>query len=410
MRAQKAELPGMPTCRQCGSVEFAEPLSFGPQPICHHFSSDPGDWPLYPLTLSQCRRCALVQLTRGPDAAELRPRVSWLQYNEPERHLDALADWLVKGNLFPAPRSGVLGLTYKDDTLLRRLEERGWGAGGRLDPRLDLAIEDPNAGLETLGGALDGACGRRLAAARGKASVVVGRHLFEHLFSTEAFFACLDELLEPGGLLLLEVPDCERSLQLKDYTMIWEEHLAYFTPATFAEALSQQNYSLLHLHNYPLAMENSLVGVWRKGSADQSRSAIPVEEERKRFDAYREAFPDTRAAVREFARQCEPSLGLLGAGHLACTFLNLMELQHTVRAIYDDNPHKLGLCLPGVPQPIVPTSQLGKDGVKTCLLAVNPENEEGLLQKRQPFVEAGGRFVSIFPASSRWIGASCIAG
>jgi hypothetical protein len=43
---------------------------------------------------------------------------------------------------------------------------------------------------------------------------------------------------------------------------------------------------------------------------------------------------------------------MFGADHLACTFVNLLGLKDVVRFVADDNPHKLGLFMPGSRLPI----------------------------------------------------------
>ena len=379
-------------CRLCGSNAIPQVLHLGPQPISHHFHADPRRPSLYPLSVGQCAHCQLVQLTEGPDASQLLPEVEWLTYNEPERHLDDLADRLTR---LPGLNkdSQVLGVTWKEDTLLARLHSRGFVHGSRLDARADLGIDNPRAGLETVQARFTPEFG----GGRDPVDLLLIRHLFEHAFEPAQFLECARRMVKPGGYLVLEVPDCERSLAACDYTVLWEEHVLYFSEATFAGATGA-GFHKVEVLNYPLAMENSLVGIWRRDPA--AIGPAPPRPDGL-FQRFRDQLPLRRQEVqRALAPYQGKKTALLGAGHLATTFLHLMELTDRVDYVLDDNPHKLGLHLPGVAAPICPSSFLKQGEIEFCLLAVNPENEPNLLAKNAEFLAAGGRFHSIFPAST----------
>ena len=97
------------SCRGCGSPGLVDGLDFGPQPISHHFTSQPNSVLRYPLAVGQCSHCSLIQLTSGPDADQLLPRIDWIHYNEPERHLDQVADQLAQ---LLDKDAAVLGATW----------------------------------------------------------------------------------------------------------------------------------------------------------------------------------------------------------------------------------------------------------------------------------------------------------
>ena len=92
-------------------------------------------------------------------------------------------------------------------------------------------------------------------------------------------------------------------------------------------------------------------------------------------------------------------IAILGAGHLACTFLNLLGLQDHVDFLVDDNPHKRGMYMPGSRLPIFESRALIERSIRLCMLSVNPESEDRVIQRNQDFTQGGGQFASIFPAS-----------
>jgi hypothetical protein len=391
----------MKTCQLCGAPEVETLIDFGLQPICNRFpktATEPEA--TFPMLLEQCRACGLVQTTQPAPAGELRPRVDWITYSEPEGHLDVLADKLAK---LPGLTSAAVfgGISFKDDSLLRRMRERGFAGTWRLDPGADLGIAEAGTGVETLQDRLTPESARRIVAKRGRADVLLVRHIFEHAHRTSQFAAALKELIKPGGHVVIEIPDCEKALEACDYSVLWEEHVLYFIPATFRRSFAQCGFSLTSYDCFPYTLENSLVGIGR-AEPNPPREPIQVERERQQAQRFGSRLGEQRERYRRFLREYRKQHGpvaMLGAGHLACTFINLLQLKECMEFLVDDNPNKRGLFMPGSRLPIVGSAALLEKGIKLCLLTVAVESEGKVIQKNQAFVQAGGMFASIFPAS-----------
>jgi len=69
----------------------------------------------------------------------------------------------------------------------------------------------------------------------------------------------------------------------------------------------------------------------------------------------------------------------------------------------DDNPNKQGLLMPASRVPVRPSSALLEEGIKLALFSLSPEVEDKVVLKNNAFIEQGGQFSSIFPASKRAI-------
>ena len=392
------------TCLLCRNSQIAALLDFGPQPICNRFPASP-DAPedLFPMRLGLCPTCGTVQSLSPVSAGELRPRCDWITYNEPEGHLDHLADHLAR--LPGLSKDSIIGgISFKDDSLLRRLRERGFTRTWRVDPEGDLGISDSGAGVETIQDRLDCNAAARMAGVHGKCDLVLARHIWEHTTAPAEFLTALLELLNPAGYLLLEIPDCERSLANGDYSMVWEEHTLYFTPATFRQGILLSGLAIHHFDTFPYAFENSLVVVATRGNQSDPEKMLDPElaKEKQRAVSYAEGWASQREKIGRYFeryRKEQGKIAILGAGHLACTFINLLGLKEHIDCLVDDNPHKRGLFMPGSRLPIYGSEALIERDIRMCLLSVNAESEEKVIQKNRAFTEAGGIFHSIFPAS-----------
>lgn len=394
----------MNTCHLCETESVTELLDLGMQPICNRFLADPEDEEYtHPMTIGQCNVCGLVQIINPVPACELLPWYEWITYNEPEGHLDDLSD-IIRNLPGVTGESTVCGISFKDDSSLTRLEQQGFKHAWRIDPKDDLGISNPRAGVETIQDCLTAEVASRIVKRRGTPDIVIVRHILEHAHNALKFMEALRQLVDPEGYIVVEVPDCMRALQNCDYTSLWEEHVLYFTPETFKHCFTFGDLSLVRFECYPYPFENSLVAIVQ--AQDRVTPSFPAEDalenERRRAQVYSEGLAKYRAELKKFfseQRQSQGKIALFGAGHLACTFVNLLGLQDYIEFIVDDDPHKQGLLMPGSRLPIHGSIALVEKNIKLCLLSLNPLSEEKVIQKNQDFLERGGTFFSIFPGS-----------
>jgi len=96
-------------------------------------------------------------------------------------------------------------------------------------------------------------------------------------------------------------------------------------------------------------------------------------------------------------------VALFGAGHLAAKFINFYDLAPYLCGVIDDNANKLGRFMPGSKLPIISSSCLESEKIDLCLLTLNPESEQKVLKAKSAYLAGGGRFRSIFSASSNSI-------
>ena len=393
-------------CLLCRSGELTPLLDVGPQPISNRFlrTRDEAE-DRFPIALSQCAACALVQIDTPVPAGELVPPYDWITYSEPEGHLDDLVD-VVLG--LPGIGAGAVagGVSFKDDSTLARLERRGLRTW-RLDVRQDLDVAGNRSGhgVETIQDRLTPAVAAQIVQRRGAADVLVARHIAEHAIRPLDLLAALTILTRPGGYIVLEVPDCSRAMDACDYTTIWEEHTLYFTPDTFPHSVSLAACDVVCSANYPYPFENSLVAIAQPNSGGQAQM-LPsaLDRERRRGLAFGRGFADHRDKVGQFLRahrRRHGPIALFGAGHLAGMFVNAFGVADAIDVIVDDNPHKRGLYMPGSRLPIAASSILLEQPIALCLLGLNPLAEDKVVEKNAAFAARGGTFASIFPASVR---------
>lgn len=392
------------TCHLCNTNISANLVSLGAQAVCNRFLPRPDAAETrFNIDLAQCPHCGLVQIGEPIPPEELIPPYPWITYNEPEGHLDALADSIAALPGVSAT-SAIWGISGKDDSLLARLAARGLKNIRRLSPADDLDIVPPNAGVETIQARLTAERAGVLASRLGRPAVIIARHILEHAHNLREFLDALQTTIAPGGYLVLESPGCENMFARCDYSSIWEEHVSYFTAATFQQTFARMEQTIVSFEAIPGEVENLLIGIGQaRGGNLPRRPQMATRIDHISLDAFSKNLPACRKQVGELLalhRRRGP-VAILGAGHASCMFLNLMEAGQFVSFVADDNPHKQGLFMPGSHLPILPASALAGRGVHLCLLGVPPSSEDKVIDRNRPFVQRGGLFASIFPASKR---------
>ena len=392
-------------CYICSAPGLVDVFDAGLQPIGNRFLKS-ADAPeaAYPLRVVQCAACGLLQMREPFPAEELLPAYDWVTYSEPEDHLDELAQ-TIRALPGIGPDSVVAGVSFKDDTTLDRLTRLGIKNRWRLDLREDLLLGWVHGGhgAETLQLYLTEDAARRIAARRGAADVLLVRHVAEHAYDPAEFFRAFAALIKPGGYVVIEVPDCQRALDAGDCTTLWEEHTLYYTAATFQQSLRIAGLEPVFFRNYAYPFENSLVAILKVAPPGRADAAVAAEE-CARGAGFAARLEARRAAFRKYLenyRKSEGRIAMFGAGHLAATFLTVMNAPGVIDFVVDDNPNKRGLFMPGSRLPIVGSDVLlSSTDVKLCLLGLNPLSEYKVIDRQAAFTARGGVFKSIFPSSA----------
>jgi hypothetical protein len=378
-------------------------IDLGEQPVSNRFldAGTKTEAPYFPFELRIEMNSGLVHQGRPFPINELKPRYHWLTCFEPETHLD---DMVSKMIVLPGVNKDTFfgAYSFKDDTTLRRLENLGYKNTWRLDPVTDLGVTDPCANVETYQAVLTAEKAKGIAKQKGLADVLIVRHVVEHSYDLPEFISAMRALTNPDGYILWELPDCERAFIAGDFTTIWEEHTYYFTTYTFHKILTDAAFEVVHFESVPYPFENSIVAIVKAAQKKQdiATDQNAVTEQVALAKNFAKDIEQRRRAIRsklEYLKQKYGSIALFGAGHLSVSFLSLMKVADLVDFVIDDNPNKKGMYMPIGNLAIKGSDSLYAEGVKVCLLSLNPQNQPKVILNHQKFTDQGGLFASIFP-------------
>jgi len=389
------------------SNKFGFTIDLGLQPVSNRFYplGSESSAPKFQLGLKVNPKNGLIKLNKLFPVEELKPRHDWLTNFEPEDHLDKLVEDLIK--LPGVSSSSVIGAySFKDDSTIKRLNTKGYNNSWRIDPKSDLGV-DKFANLETYQHEFTIEKSRKIKEKYGEADILLVRHALEHAYDISNFVKAIRLLVKPTGYIVWELPSCEKYLIHGDCTMVWEEHVYYFTEFTFREFFKKEKLFInsFNLIQYPL--EDCIVAITHENQNQKIHNFndskdVDIEIEINRAKRYIELFDNNKVSIPKIlksARHKFGSIAIFGAGHFTVAFISILNIEHLIDYIIDDNPNKKGRKLPAGNIPIVSSDILHQKNIKLCLLGSNPQSHNKIIDKNKFFINAGGIFSSIFPGT-----------
>ena len=399
----------MKVCQVCKQEKCDELINFGHHPVCHKFTNGTEEKEeKFSLALGQCKNCGLVQLMSPISVNKLIPRYDWIAYNEPEEHLDFLAKNIIE--LPGINKSSVIcGVSYKEDTILERLNRLGFENTWRMDMNHDLGIANSKANLESIQQQIRPNIINSIHKKHPLPDVIIVRHILEHTHNTHEFMSALKQLVKPSGYIIFEVPDCAKGFEILDYTTIWEEHSLYFTEATFKMCMNVAGLKLHHFEKYNYTFENVLIGIVKIENINDIAKSLflngdVIASEKKRAHHFSKHLTLKEKSIKDFLSKFVKkgnNIVMFGTGHAACMFINLFKIKDLIAFAIDDNQKKQGFYLPGSKLPIQSTQSFFSENKNNdlCLLGLSSESEKKVIEQHQLFEKIGGVFASIYSGS-----------
>jgi hypothetical protein len=400
------------TCRACGSDRLKLFLSLGPMPLANAFlrsESEFADEAFYPLDVCFCQSCSLVQL-----ADVIDPEALFRNYI----YVTGTSDTIAKHNIqYARTLADLLGLgredlvvevASNDGSLLKCFKPYGAKTLG-VEPATNIAEMASADGVETVTLFFNSSVAREIREEHGRAKAVIANNVLAHVDDTRDFLLGCRELLDEGGLAVVEVPYVLDLIERLEYDTIYHEHLCYFSVSTLARlcdavGLSIQRMDHVPVHGGSLRMyaaarqdqkgHSNEVLAWLEresclGLTDISlyeRFASSVEENRKAILYLLNAL---RAEGKVVAAYGAPAKGN--------TLLNYCGIDpNLVPYTVDKNPMKVGLYTPGMHIPVLAVSTLlERQPDYVLMLAWNFAAE--IIEQQQEYRNRGGQFIIPIP-------------
>lgn len=361
------------SCRICKNQSIKEILDLGEQPFANTLLKNlDGKEGFYPLSLSWCPNCNLVQLNHTAQPTDLFSEYLWVTSTSQtaREHAENLYHHILSRTQ-TLKESYVLEVASNDGTFLKPFVENGFKVLG-VDPAkniVDIAVAD---GVPTICRFFGVEAAREIVGKYGQARVVIARNVLPHVAKLHDFVEGLHICLDEDGLLVVEFHYASVIYQGLHYDSIYHEHLCYYTLKSVEKLLNQFGLFVTDIKESPIS-GGSLI-LYAKKSKEKGSPVV-----QSYRDSEKEAGVNELNSWKSFAERVhshrEQLLGILtditrktgpivgyGASARSSTLLNFCGIdKRFVSVIADQNPLKHGHYTAGTHIPISSPEEVMKE-------------------------------------------------
>lgn len=408
MTAAAGQTPGR--CRACGSPTETF-LRYGHMPLANSLVDPRRDDAVkerFPLTLTFCPRCALVQLRETIDPNRLFREYVYLSSNSAAfvSHARALAQRLVAERALGA-ESQVIEIASNDGYLLQHYRDAGVAVLG-IEPARAIAQIARERGIPTEAEFFTRDLAQSLGARGIAADIIHANNVLAHVPDLDGFIGGIAAMLKPDGVAVIEFPYLIDLIDRLEFDTVYHEHVFYFSLTPLVPVFARHGLRIADVER--IAVHGGSLRLFaRHGGVGEPAPAVSqmLEAEHARgadklatFQRFALAVERLRTDIRAFLvelRATGKTIAAYGAAAKGATLLNYCGIgRDLVDFVVDRSPLKQRLAMPGVHLPILPTDALlQRRPDYVLLLAWNFAAE--IIEQQSPYHASGGRFIVPVP-------------
>ena len=353
-------------CRLCNCEELKDFLSLNDQPPANAFlkKEDFNNERIYPLELTFCKKCLLVQLT---DQSFVKRDNLFLNYAYASsisgglrNHFNEFAHKLKES--FPNANS-VVDIGSNDGILLDPLLKLGFNAIG-IEPASNLASIANKNGLVTICSYFEKETVEKIIDKIGNVDIITASNVFAHLDNYHDFIENVKLLLKEDGIFIFEVQYFADMLKELTFDNIYHEHVMYYTLHSIVNLFQVHKMNIIDVERIPTHGGSIRVYVSKNRDRTHNQDVLDLLQEEKsnqidNFQIMKEFsqkldtnIQEIKSLVNKIRKEDKTIFGY-GAPAKSSTIINSIGLNNKhIELIIEDSPLKQGLFTPGSHIPI----------------------------------------------------------
>ncbi|HEV7389718.1 MAG TPA: class I SAM-dependent methyltransferase [Gemmatimonadaceae bacterium] len=400
-------------CRFCGTPFRHTVLDLGMSPLCESFlRADQLNQmePFYPLRAWVCEACFLVQLEQYVTGEDIFTDYayfssfsdSWLKHAQ--RYVDQMI-----GQLGLTRESQVIEIASNDGYLLQYFVQHGIPALG-IEPAANVAKVAESKGVPTLVRFFGVDTAKDLALAGQQADLILGNNVLAQVPDLNDFVGGLKILLAPTGVITIEFPHLQKTIDGNQFDQVYHEHFSYFSLYSAERIFAAHGLPIFDVEE--LATHGGSLRIYAHHAEDTTRDAtdrllaLRAREAEAGiatlgyYQEFESRVRDTKHKLLEFlidAKRAGKRVVGYGAPGKGNTLLNYCGVRTDfLDFTVDRSPHKHGKFLPGTHIPIHSPDRLW-DARPDYVLILPWNLKTEIMEQLKGIRDWGGRFVVPIP-------------
>lgn len=396
------------TCKSCKSENIDTILDLGEHPWCNNFLSknELGKEPLYPLVLTQCNDCNLLQLNYVVPKEIMFKNHTYVSSTTKtlSKHFLELAE--ENKNQFNLTENDlILDIGGNDGTQLKQYQSIGLTNVLNVESADNISELSTKNGVRTINDffnekVVDQQIGEK------SVSLVNASGVFFHLEELHSVIRGIKKCLKDDGVFVVQFMYAGTMVEKLNFDGIYHEHLCYYTLDSLSNLLSPYGLRIFDSY-YSEIHSGSIIAKVCKNEAEYNQTSrhINTLKEDKKYDKnnflkFANIVKSKKEDLKNLLTELKDKNPLTkiyayGAPAKGNTLLNYFGIDNTlIDKCVEVNDLKVGLYLPKSHIPIVKETV---NDVPDYYLLLSHNFADEIIEKNKPLIENGVKFIIPFP-------------
>ena len=241
-------------CRVCGNQGLVNFFDLGEQPLANALcrNSDEKE-SVFPLSLSFCPKCSLVQLNHTISPEKLFSNYVWVTSTSStaREYAQQFCARLRQKCCFKNS-SYILEVASNDGTFLKPFKKHGLDILG-IDPAENIVKTANQDGILTQCAFFGAETAAQIVSDKGIPDIIFARNVLPHVADPNGFVKGLSMLMNEQTLLAIEVHYSGKIVEELHYDSIYHEHLCYFSLKSIEKLLENHGIYIHDIEESPIS-------------------------------------------------------------------------------------------------------------------------------------------------------------
>tara|TARA_B100000787_G_C16193725_1_gene299228 strand:- start:1606 stop:2757 length:1152 start_codon:yes stop_codon:yes gene_type:complete len=336
----------MSICSLCKSKSLRDfytikkfPIYFGAIPKKSHHKIKK-----FPLEVSFCNKCNLVQQTNRIDEKYMNQVYSSTYYNCPSPKKSGMGlreihkFWEFFKSLKQSPKK-ILEIASFDGYLLGLLKSKGWDIYG-CDP----AEASKKIAKKKFKNKIKTGFYKKGSYKKNEFDVIVFRNLLEHIYDLNTFLQNVSYSLKSNGHIFIDIPNIKAIVKSGSFGVFFHQHLSYFSKSTIRQVLANNGFKVIKIKE-----GNPNLFVYAKKVEKTKNQKVLNVDEKFLLENLDKSRNKQKEIMKIFNDKKNKKIILFGMSALATSIINFLpnNLKNKIVMISDNDKEKQGKLLAG---------------------------------------------------------------